>query len=87
MKIGRLSVDKSQKGKGIGTELLDYLKIWFVTDNKTGCRYITVDAYRNSLNFYLKNGFQYLTDSDESQDTRLMYIDLLPYSIMPEDEN
>jgi GNAT superfamily N-acetyltransferase len=76
MKIGRLGIDKGYQNKGLGTKILDYLKILFITNNRTGCRFITVDAYHKSLNFYLKNGFNYLTDKDEDEDTRLMYYDL-----------
>ena len=64
MKIGRLGVSNSFKSNGIGTIVLDYIKELFVTNNRTGCRYITVDAYRASLSFYEKNRFQYLTTKD-----------------------
>lgn len=77
MKIGRLGVSQSFKAQGIGTIILDYIKELFITNNRTGCRYITVDAYRASLPFYEKNGFKYLTTKDEDQDTRLMYFDLM----------
>lgn len=36
MKIGRLGVDNTAKGSGLGTQVLDYLKIWFVDNNRTG---------------------------------------------------
>ena len=77
VKIGRLAVNNDYKGFGVGTAILDYIKIWFVEGNKTGCRFITVDAYTKSLAFYEKNGFNYLTDKDENDDTRLMYFDLI----------
>src|SRR5688500_9003705 len=48
VKIGRLGVCKLENGKGIGKDILNYIKIWFITDNKTGCRFITVDAYNES---------------------------------------
>lgn len=80
VKIGRLGVTNEYKGKGIGTIILDYLKIWFVDKNKTGCRFITVDAYSKSLVFYEKNGFNYLTDLDIAASTRLMYFDLITIS-------
>ncbi len=76
MKIGRLGIDKDYQSKGWGTKILDYLKILFITNNRTGCRFITVDAYSQSLNFYQKNGFDFLTDKDKDSDTRLMYFDL-----------
>jgi GNAT superfamily N-acetyltransferase len=80
MKIGRLGVSKSFQGQGVGTIILDYLKGLFINNNRTGCRYITVDAYRNSLSFYEKNEFKYLTSLDTDKDTRLMYYDLMPLS-------
>jgi len=76
VKLGRLGVQKEFKNKGIGTMILGYLKNWFRTNNKTGCRFLTVDAYAQSLNFYQKNGFKYLTDRDQEKNTRLMYFDL-----------
>ena len=77
VKLGRLGVSKKYKGQGIGTEILDYIKELFITNNRTGCRYITVDAYRNSLSFYEKNNFKYMTILDQNSDTRLMYFDLM----------
>ena len=78
VKIGRLGVDNKYQGADIGTQLLDYIKILFIDNNKTGCRYITVDAYNNkkTITFYLKNGFNFLTVNDVKEDTRLMYFDL-----------
>jgi len=76
MKIGRLGVSVLYKNQGWGTDILNYLKDLFVTNNRTGCRFITVDAYRDSLRFYEKNGFKYLTNSDKNADTRLMFFDL-----------
>lgn len=77
MKIGRLGVANSYKGTGIGTIILDYIKELFIANNRTGCRYITVDAYGASLGFYEKNGFRYLTTKDKDSDTRSMYFDLI----------
>jgi len=75
-KIGRLGVDVSMKGLNIGTMLLDFIKHYFVADNKTGCRFITVDAYADAVPFYLKNGFIPLNDDDIDEPTRLLYFDL-----------
>jgi hypothetical protein len=77
IKIGRLGVSNNFKGLGIGRTTLDYIKELFITNNRTGCRYITVDAYGASLEFYEKNGFKYLSTKDEGHDTRLMYFDLM----------
>ena len=40
-------------------QVIEYIASWFVhPDNKTGCRFIVVDAYNkeNVLHFYEKNG-------------------------------
>ena len=62
----------------MGTEILDAVKASFTTANKTGCRFVTVDAYNNpgTIGFYQKNGFNFLTEKDLKDDTRLMYFDL-----------
>ena len=36
-KIGRLGVSESLKGMNIGSMLLKFIKLYFTTDNKTGC--------------------------------------------------
>jgi len=76
VKIGRFGVSNAFKGQDIGTALLDYIKYLFINNNRTGCRFITVDAYRQSLPFYEKNQFKYLTENDKDSETRLMYFDL-----------
>ncbi len=61
--------------------VLDYLKMSFTTGNKTGCRFLIVDAYNNEkvTNFYHKNGFRYLTGEDVGDTTRIMYFDLIRF--------
>jgi len=65
VKIGRLAICKDNARKGIGTMLLDYVKFWFTEGNKTGCRFIVVDAYNReeTISFYTKNGFDFLISS------------------------
>lgn len=77
-KICRLATNAVCQGNGTGSDILDYLKYWFTNGNKTGCRFIIVDAYNNpkTINFYQKNGFSFLLKSDESEHTRLMFFDL-----------
>lgn len=75
----------------IGSQILDFIKDWFrFEENKTGCRFIVVDAYNNekTLNFYEKNGFKplYKTEQEERAflelkpeeplETRFMFFDL-----------
>ena len=64
------------KGQSVGTFLLNFIKSYFVIDNKTGCRFLTVDAYAEAVPFYLKNGFIPLNEEDADADTRLLYFDL-----------
>lgn len=75
-KLCRLGVDEELKGHSIGTLLLNFIKSYFVVDNKTGCRFLTVDAYADAVPFYLKNGFVPLNEDDKDDDTRLLYFDL-----------
>lgn len=89
--IGRLGVNVKYRHLGIGTQILNFIKSWFIDDqNKTGCRFLVVDAYNDNalLEFYTCNGFEFLFSS-ESQEadnlgyspdtilkTRLMFFDL-----------
>lgn len=66
--------------------------LWFTEpDNKTGCRYLVVDAYNAEipLSYYRKNGFTQLFSTEEQEKeyrnissegtltTRLMFFDLI----------
>ena len=90
--IGRLGVSVKYKRQGIGNELMDFIKFWFVSpENKTGCRFIIVDSYNEPapLLYYEKNGFKTLFSSeaqerqyfnmteDESLKSRLLFFDLI----------
>jgi predicted GNAT family N-acyltransferase len=81
VKIGRLAVNSDYERQGLGQDILSSLKVMFTSGNRTGCRFITVDAYRTALPFYEKCGFSFLSDKDEHDATRLMYFDLK--SFMP----
>lgn len=89
--IGRLGVSKDSKGHGIGTQIINFVKDWFrSTDNKTGCRFIVVDAYNNekTIKFYKDNEFKLLYSSEQEErdflelsdeeklETRFMFFDL-----------
>jgi GNAT superfamily N-acetyltransferase len=77
VKIGRFAVAKDWQSNGLGKSILDYLKAWFTIGNKIGCRFMIVDAYRQAIPFYQKNGFAFLSHGDETEQTRLMYFDLI----------
>lgn len=66
--IGRLGVSSSYQGNSVGKQILDFIKAWFRYNNKTGCRFIIIDAYNETLviKFYQKNDFTFLqTETDE----------------------
>lgn len=92
--IGRLGVNAEFAGRGVGSETLDFIKGWFFSSsNKTGCRFVIVDAINEPqiISFYKKNGFHPLFSTEEQEylytggkkgypvklNTRLMYFDLL----------
>lgn len=77
MKIGRLGINSNYQKQGFGQIIIDILKKSFIHDNRTGCKYITVDAYRSAIPFYERNGFKYLSEADKDSETRLMYFDLI----------
>ena len=69
---------RSYRGKNIGTWLMDKLKERLnAGQNQSAFRYITVDAYLSSIDFYRKNGFKELTKKEEDDHTRLMFFDML----------
>jgi GNAT superfamily N-acetyltransferase len=78
VKICRLAVSNDYKGLTIGTMILDFIKSSFLDEDekKTGCRFLTVDAYKAAVPFYVKNWFSTLTDKDENESTRLLVFDL-----------
>ena len=76
LKICRLATDKMYHGEGIGAMIINMIIASYRNDNKAGCRFITVDAYRDALPFYYKQGFTPLSKEDEEAETRLLYFDL-----------
>ncbi len=90
--VARLGVSENFRSKHIGSSVLEHIKFWFLDPyNKTGCRYVLVDAYNSdsTIAFYQKNGFATVfsteaqekeyrrIDNDSSLSTRLMYFDLM----------
>lgn len=92
--IGRVAVAQEFQGSEfrVGSQIMDFVKDWFVADdNKTGCRYILVDAVNNThtLAYYNRNGFKPLFPREEDEitfyrikeneilKTRMYYFDLL----------
>lgn len=77
VKVGRFAVHKDYQKQGLGSNLMSYIKLYFLDKNKTGCRFIIVDAYKQSLGFYEKNGFNFLSKHDAGKDSSIMYYDLI----------
>lgn len=92
--IGRVAVAKEFQGPEfrVGTQIMEFVKKWFVAyDNKTGCRYVLVDAVNNTrtLSYYDRNGFKplfrriedekffYHINPEEDLKTRMYYFDLI----------
>lgn len=73
LKIGRLCVDDRFQRQGIGTVLINYAFSRLIkVNNLVGCRFITLDSKKDSLGFYMKNGFQMIEEKENSP----MYIDM-----------
>jgi GNAT superfamily N-acetyltransferase len=94
--IGRLGTNKDFAGRGYGTAIMDFIKVLFRTNNRTGCRFLIVDALNrpDTLHYYEKNGFRYLIVDERLEakymgigmghlplNTRLMYFDLLKLKV------
>ena len=90
--IGRLGINTMFQNKHLGSEVLSFIKAWFVDPlNKTGCRFLLVDSYnkKRNLAFYERNGFNFLFSTEEQErqfrgikperplNSRLMYFDLI----------
>jgi len=69
--IGRLAVSSLFAGKGVGSEILDFIRMWFLDEsNKTGCRFAIVDAKNEPkiLRFYERKGFKSLFPREIDED-------------------
>ena len=69
--IGRLAVAEGFGCKGIGSDILRFIKKWFTEeDNKTACRFAIVDAKNEPevLHFYEKNDFKPLFPREIDED-------------------
>lgn len=91
--VGQLAVNSKFRGLHIGGEVMDFIKSWFIDPlNKTGCRYIIVDAINTPkvLQYYTDNGFSFIFSSDEEeskymlhQSTVLSWWERLRYRLFP----
>lgn len=70
VKITRLGVDRLAQGQHLGTLVLQMTKLFFLLDNRCGCRFLTVDAYLGAVPFYEKCGFVAMRLSAEELEGR-----------------
>lgn len=90
--LARLGVSKDFRALGIGSDVIEFVKLWFLDPyNKTGCRFLIVDAYNTpaTIAFYEKNDFKLVFSSEQQEkdyrhlpsdtalSTRLMFYDLM----------
>jgi hypothetical protein len=84
VKIGRFGISMDLQGKGLGSVFIFMIKKLMLDANRTGCRFITVDARRDKKNkvdtsaFYTKNSFSLLPCRPKTSHTIPMYFDLMP---------
>ena len=97
--LGRLGTDQQFSGQGYGSAVMDFIKAFFLTNVKAGCRFIIVDALNNerTLSYYKRNDFKFLIEDERLEakyvgvgvgrlplHTRLMYFDLLTLKVNSE---
>jgi GNAT superfamily N-acetyltransferase len=82
IKIGRLGVSKKYHGTGLSYELMKFIKGYSIIEHKPAVRLLILDAYNKDkqINFYTRNGFTFMLDTDTNSKTRLMIYDLLKLS-------
>jgi GNAT superfamily N-acetyltransferase len=79
LKIARLAVDKSLQGQGVGA-YLTRMSIGIAKNEicpRVGCRFVTLDAKKGSVEFYRKQGFTLLdTKENNARAYPVMFLDL-----------
>lgn len=83
VKITRFGIKRDMQRQGLGRLVVAMLVNLFHVDNRTGCRFITLDAYNkpNVLAFYTQRHFDFMTDDDKDRNNRAMYLDLLRFGM------
>jgi GNAT superfamily N-acetyltransferase len=76
LKVGRLCVDKKYERRGIGKNIMYFVmeKAIHMNDD-VGCRFIVVDAKKESEHFYRRIGFDILKEREKG--TIPMYFDII----------
>ena len=71
--IGRLGVSVEFSGQGVGSQLLDSIKIFCNAQFPSLVRFLVVDAYNNDsvLSYYQKNHFSFVFSSEQQEKENL----------------
>ena len=82
IKIGRVGVISSLQKTGFAYDLMDFIKGFSIKDLNSACRLLILDAVNEpkQINYYQKNDFTFLMESDKESTTRLMYFDLINFN-------
>ncbi|MDR1897029.1 MAG: N-acetyltransferase [Prevotellaceae bacterium] len=90
--IGRLGVSAEFANRGMGSQLLRFIKQFCDINYTSFCRFLLVEAYNEPsvLNFYLKNDFNFVFSTEEQERdyykraniseplrTRIMFYDMI----------
>lgn len=90
VKIARLAVDHRYRGAGIGRRLVEF-GLGIAREevaSVVGCRFVVLDAKRESVAFYEKNGFRLIaTDENRGRPEPVMFLDLKGTPVQPNDGN
>lgn len=67
--IGRLGVSVDFSRKGVGTQLMDFIKSFALIEFKNRCRFLLVDAYNtpDALSYYQKNEFWFVFSTEDQE--------------------
>lgn len=79
--IGRLATHLNHTGKYYGIMAIDLIKSWFITNNKTGCRFLIVDSRSEATSFYEKCGFEMYPEQRKDSKTELLFFDLKAFEL------
>ena len=76
VKIGRLAVSEDYRHTGTGKYIIGMVKHIYTHESMAGCRFITVDAYPEAVEFYRRCGFECLSERGQIRSTVPMFYDL-----------
>ena len=78
VKIGRLAVSSSYRGKEFGSEIMFVIKHLLKREpGHSSFRFLTVDAYLDAIPFYERNGFEILDPQEKPGNTCAMFFDMM----------